>query len=207
MKVYKHAIVSFAVSALLLITLKKIQMSIACFLTGILMDIDHIFDYYVNHELMDIFGYLRHPRKLVKFLSTDYNKHKPACKVYKFLHNVELLIPVSLLYAFGIWGEVATGMLIGFIIHLIMDALPLGHIGAVSMIYKINTGFPRGADIVKQRLSKIGKDVNKCQICGVRGETVLQKHQHGYAGFTRRGLGKITIICPDCHDRMQDKKD
>lgn len=207
MNVYKHAAVSLAVSALLLITLKKIQMSIACFLTGILLDIDHIFDYYVNHELVDKLEYLRHPRKLLKFLSTDYSKSKPSDKVYKPLHSVELLIPVSLLYTFGIWNEMATGMLIGFVIHLMMDVLPLGHMGAVSMIYKINRGFPRGVDVVKQRLSRIGRDVGKCQFCGARGKTVLHKHHYWYVGFTRRGLSKVMILCPDCHDRMHDEED
>ena len=207
MNVYKHTAVSLAVSALLLITLKKIQMSIACFLTGILLDIDHIFDYYVNHELVDKLEYLRHPRKLLKFLSTYYSESKPSDKVYKPLHSVELLIPVSLLYTFGVWNEMATGMLIGFVIHLMMDVLPLGHMGVVSMIYKINRGFPRGVDIVKQRLSRIGRDMGKCQSCGARGETILHKHHYWYVGFTRRGLSKVMILCPDCHDRMHDEKD
>jgi hypothetical protein len=207
MDIYKHTAVSFAVSALLLITLKKIQISIACFLTGILIDIDHIFDYYANRELMDKFKYLRHPRELFRFLLTYYNRSKPSDKVYKPLHSVELLIPISLLYAFGIWNEVATGMLIGFVIHLVMDTMPLGHIGAVSMIYKVSRGFPRGADIVKQRLSRIGRDVNICQFCGVHGETVLYKRQHWYTGFAKRGLDKIMILCPDCHDGIDNGKD
>ena len=206
MDVYKHTAVSFAVSALLLITLKKIQMSLACFLTSILMDFDHIFDYCMNQELIDKLEYLRHPRRLFRFLLTDYNKTKPSDKVYKPLHSVELLIPISLLYAFGIWNEVATGILIGFVIHLIMDIMPLGYIRSVSMIYKINRGFPRGADIVKQRLSRIGRDVDRCRLCGAHGETVLYKRQHWYTGFTRRGLDKITIICPDCHDQIDNEK-
>jgi len=207
MDIYKHTAVSFAVSALLLITLKKIQMSIACFLAGILIDIDHIFDYYANHELMDKFRYLRHPRKLFRFLLTDYNRSKPSDKIYKPLHSVELLIPISFLYTFGIWNHVATGILVGFVIHLIMDIMPMGYIGAVSMIYKIKRGFPRGADIVKQRLSRIGRDVDRCQLCGARGETVLYKSQQWYTGFTRRGLDKITILCPGCHNVINNGKD
>lgn len=206
MDIYKHAAVSFTVSALLLIIFKKVQMSIACLLTGILIDLDHLFDYFVNRELRDKLGYLRHPRKLLKFLLIYYNKTKPAYKVYKPLHSVELLFPIALLYTFGVWSEIATGMLIGFVLHLIMDVLPLGHIGSISMIYKVNRGFPRGADIVKRRLSRIGRDVNECQFCGARGETLLHKHRGWYAGFTRRGLSKMMILCPDCHNRMHDEK-
>lgn len=207
MDIYKHTAVSFTVSAFLLMVFKNMQMSSACFLTGILIDFDHIFDYCVNNELRDKFEYLFHPRKLLKFLSTDYSKSKPSDKVYKLLHSVELLIPVPLLYAFGIWNYVVAGMVIGFTMHLIMDVLPLGHIGAVSMIYKMNRGFPRGADILKRRLSKIGRDVDRCQVCGAHGETVSYKDRYWYIGFTRRGLREMEILCPDCHDRMHTEKE
>ncbi len=204
MNIYKHTAVSFAVSALLQIVFNKIQMSIACFLTGILVDFDHILDYYINRELREKLRYLYQPRELLKFLSNGYYESKPADKVYKPLHSIELLIPASLLYISGMWNDIATGMLIGFIIHLIMDALPLGHIGAVSMIYKINNGFPRGGDIMKKRLSKIGKDVNKCESCGACGETILHKRHSWYPALTKKGLSKTMVLCKKCHDRIHN---
>lgn len=207
MNVYRHTAVSCAAGALLLIIFRKFQMSIACFLTGVFIDLDHIFDYYMNHELRSKLGYLLAPRKLFKFLSDDYSKTESYHKVYKPLHSVELLIFAPLLYVFRVWSDIATGVLVGFLIHIFMDFLPLGHIGTTSMIYKISKGFPRGADIVKQRLSRIGRDVDKCQLCGAHGETILHKRRYWYVGFTRRGLSKVMVLCPDCHDRMHDEED
>jgi len=207
MDIYKHTAVSFAVSTLLLITLKKVQISVSCFLTGILMDLDHVFDYYMNHELRERLGCLCQPRRIPKFLSSGYNKHKSNYRVYKLLHSLELLVPVLLLYIFRVWNEIATGMFIGFAIHLIMDILPLGCIGSVFMVYKVNRGFPEGTDILKQRLSKAGRDLGKCQLCGTSGKTILHKRRSWYAGFTKRGLSKIMILCPECHDRIHDEED
>ena len=101
MRVQKHTAVSFAVSALLLLVFRKVQMSIACFLTGVLIDFDHILDYYLNDELNEKIGYLVHPRKLIRFLSREYLEHKPVYKVYKPLHSIELLVPAFLLYIFA----------------------------------------------------------------------------------------------------------
>jgi hypothetical protein len=207
MNVYRHTAVSFAAGALLFIILKKFQTSIACFLSGIFIDLDHIFDYYMNHELRSKLGYLIAPRKLFKFLSNEYSKTESHHKVYKPLHSVEILIFVPFLHVFRVWSDIATGVLVGFLVHMVMDILPLGHIGTISMIYKINKGFPRGADIVRQRLSRTGRELDKCQLCGARGETILHKRRYWYGGFTRRGLSKVMVLCPDCHDRMHNEED
>jgi hypothetical protein len=207
MNIYKHTAVSLAASTLLQFIFRKLQMSIACFLTGVFIDLDHIFDYYMNQELRKTLGYLLHPRQFFVFLREGYEKDKPADKIYKALHSVELLIPISVLYIFGIWNDIATGMLTGFVLHLVMDAIPLGHIGTISIIYKLKNGFPTGGDIVKQRLSRIGVDLSKCQSCGAEGETILHKNYRGYAGFTKKGLKKTMVLCEECHDRMHNEED
>jgi hypothetical protein len=207
MNVYRHTAVSFAAGALLFIIFRKLQMSIACFLSGVFIDLDHIFDYYMNHELRSKLEYLISPRKFFKFLSNDYSKNESCRKVYKPLHSVELLIFAPLIYVFRGWSHIATGVLVGFLTHMVMDILPLGHIGLASMIYKINKGFPGGADIVKQRLSRIGKDLDKCQLCGAHGETILHRRRYWYGGFTRGGLSKFMVLCSNCHDRMHDEED
>jgi len=207
MNVYKHTAVSFALSALLLITIKKVQMSAACFLTGILIDVDHIFDYHINHELRKRLRYLRHPLRLLRLLWKDRIKSDQTYKLVKALHSLELLVPALILYAFGVWNDIATGMLIGFVVHLVTDILPLGHIGPISIIYKAKNGFPRGVDMMKLRLSGIGKDVDKCQVCGVRGETIAHKHKFWYTGFTKRRLKRVMILCSDCYDRIECGED
>ena len=206
MDIYKHTAVSLAVSVLILTILKKVQMSIACFLTGVLIDTDHILDYYVNHKRSEGSAYPRPLRKFLTSLLSVYTEHKPFPKVYKVLHSIELLIPFPLLYILGVWNEVATGALIGLTLHMLMDILAFGHIGAVSLIYKISKGFPSGSDIVKHRLSKMGRDIGKCQLCGVRGETSLRIHRSWYIGFTRKALSQIMVICAKCNDRTRDEK-
>lgn len=123
MDVYKHSAVSFTASALLPIVFRDLRVSLSCFLTGVLIDLDHLLDYCVNHALVDSLGYLCHPKRLIKFLSSEYINYKPLCRVYKPLHSVELFIPVLLLYTLGIWNNYAGGALLGFTLHIIMDAL------------------------------------------------------------------------------------
>ncbi len=96
----------------------------------------------------------------------------------------------------------ATGMLIGFMVHLAMDFLEFWHVGAISLVYKISRRFPPGSDIVGKRLAKLGIDPNNCQHCGVHGEMVLHKHQHSYTGSTWRDLSKIMVLCSRCYDRV-----
>ena len=206
MNVYKHTAVSFIVSALLLLALKKIQVSIACFLTGVFIDVDHVFDYYVNGDLKDRFLLLHRPRKLFSSLSADYARYKPDYLLYKLFHSVEILIVVPFLYALGLWNAIATGVVIGFVTHMIMDALPMGHFGVLSLSYKIRNGFPTGVSIMKQRLSRAGKDVEKCQSCGAGGETVIRSGRSTYLGFTTKALDKLMILCPDCYDRARDEE-
>jgi hypothetical protein len=206
MDIYKHSAVSFAVSSLLFVIFRKIQVSVACFATGILIDLDHIFDYYKSGELKEKLSHLLHPRKLNYLLLNSY-KLKPARRVYKPLHSIELLIPITILYAFGIWNQIATGMLIGFLLHLIMDAMPLGHIGAVSLIYKFRKNFHRGSDIIRERLIKAGRNVNRCEVCDAEGEMIYSRERYWYIGFTKKDLDKITIMCPSCYDRLHNYKE
>jgi hypothetical protein len=205
MNIYRHAAVSFAVSAMLMVAFRRVQMSIACFVTGTLIDLDHVLDYYMGHELMEKFRYLSHPRRLLRFLAVDYGKHNPAYKPYKLLHSLELLILVPVFHAVGAWNALATGAVIGFMIHVSMDALPFGHIGLISLVYRIKNGFPQGGEVLKQRLSRAGRAIDRCQICGARGETVVHRDCLWYIGFTKRGLDKLTVMCSDCHDRMHDE--
>jgi hypothetical protein len=203
MDIYKHSAVSLTVSLILLIVFKKVQLSISCFVTGIFVDMDHLFDYVVNRELREKIGYLFHPGKLIKFLTNGYKDNYSVDKLYKPFHSIEFIIFAPLFYALGLWNPVATGITVGFLMHLIMDSLPLGHIGSISLVYKISKGFPTGSYILRQRLIKNGRNVNKCQICGVESETIIHKDKLSwYVGFTKRSLKKIKILCEECHDKI-----
>lgn len=206
MNVYTHTTVSFAVSAILMVLFRKAQMSTACFLTGILLDLDHIFDYCMNHALMDRLRLLRHPRELPGFLSNGYVDYKPDYKSYKILHSVELLAVAPLLYIFGVWNAIATGMVIGYMTHLALDALPLGYFAHLSLVYKARNGFPTGDGILKKRLSRIGRDISKCQLCGSYSYIGARRNHSFYTGFTKKGLNKLMLLCSDCYDDIHNEK-
>jgi len=200
----KHAAVSITAGAILLLIYKDIRVSISCLAIGVLLDLDHVLDYYANGELREISGYLFHPRKLVNLLKNGYER-KSAQKVYKLLHSIELAIPALILYLFGIWNQIVTGLFAGFILHIAMDFLPIGHIAAISMISKARRGFPTGGELLKQRLSKINIDIDKCQSCDAGGMMFIHK-PHPYAGFTKKGLSKLKILCSDCHEKAHDRE-
>ncbi len=202
MNIYKHSAVTFTASALLLIIFKNFQIAISCFITGIFIDLDHIIDYLFNRGMLDIIKYLRHPKKLIRFISYGYTKYKPFCKVYKPLHSIELLIPAIILYIFGFWNDILTGAVIGFLIHLVMDTMVIGHIGAVSLIYKILYRFPKGSDIIKKRLTKIGKNPNFCQLCGCEGDTIIYNRKGKYTRFSRKKLYETMILCSKCYEQI-----
>ena len=202
----KHITVSLATSALILIISRKATISITCLLSGVMVDLDHALDYYLNYRSKTIPGKTRQLRELPGFFLRVYLQREPRPRVYKILHSVEFLLLFPIFYFLGIWGEALTGILIGFMLHLVMDFIGFGHIGAVSLIYKIKMDFPCGSSIVKQRLSRIGRDIDRCQLCGVRCETALRIPHSWHIGFTRRGLGKIEVLCSKCCDR-ENKKD
>lgn len=205
MDTYKHSAVSLTLSLILLVVFKKFQLSISCFLAGIFIDLDHLFDYTINHELREKITYLIHPKKLARFLSNYYEYGQSVDKLYKPFHSIEFILFVPILYILGLWGPIAIGITTGFLLHLIMDFIPLGHIGSISLIYKIANGFPKGSEIIKKSLIKHGIDVSRCQICGVKCETIIHKSRKTwYIGFTKKALSKIKILCEECHDKVHN---
>ena len=59
---------------------------------------------------------------------------------------------------------------------------------------------------MKWRLTKAGRNVDKCQICGACSKTPHYKYDFWYIGFTRRRLDRVMILCSDCYDRMDDEE-
>lgn len=195
MNIYKHAAVSTVISLIMLVYFRKVLMSASCFLSGILIDLDHIFDYYMNSKP----SHLAKPsRRSPESCKTDV----PSRKVYKPLHGVELLSLVLFLYVFT-QSEVVLGIFIGFAAHLLMDFLALGHPVAVSLVFKINQDFPCGVNILRRKLWKLGRDLDRCQRCGRGGEMALHKSGRSYIGPAWGGLSKIEILCSKCRDEVK----
>ena len=133
MPVY-HVIASTAISAGLFGWLKSWPATIACFLSGIFIDLDHHVDYFLSEKRMP-----KSFRELVEFCEKN-----PTGKLYLIFHFYELL---AFLWA-GIYflrlGDVWVGMAVGLTTHMIFDQItnPLKPL-AYFMFYRIKHQFNR----------------------------------------------------------------
>lgn len=131
MKLAHHLAISAGVSAVVWFLFQSMTATIACFLTGILLDIDHIIDYVANY------GWKIRIKHL--FQAFEYEVFE---NIFVFLHSWEFVaIYLALLWLID-WKPVALGAGIGIFAHLLVDHLfndhsPLGYF----LSYRIWHGF------------------------------------------------------------------
>ena len=112
MKPINHLGVSIVTGVAAFLTTKAISPSIACFLAGWLVDIDHIWDFYKNG--CRGFG-------IKKFIyAMESGKIK---KAYFLLHSYELLLILAILCFFTYPNHILSFTTIGIAIHLFLDQL------------------------------------------------------------------------------------
>ena len=105
-----HAIISASISTGLIYFLKSYPAALACFLSGVFIDIDHYLDYFLARKKFTTY------KELNEFCDHDTN-----WKLYLFFHSYELI----LLFWWAIfywnlnlfWGGIAIGMTT----HMICD--------------------------------------------------------------------------------------
>jgi hypothetical protein len=110
MKVTHHIVISLGVSALVWTVFRSSTAALACFLTGVFMDIDHLIDYMIHCG----------PRFNVKrfFRVFEYETFE---NIFVFLHSWEfIVIYLALLWLID-WKPVAIGAVIGIFVHLLLD--------------------------------------------------------------------------------------
>jgi hypothetical protein len=110
MRLIQHIIISTCVSALVWVVFRSFTAALACFVTGVFLDIDHLIDYAINY------GWrirLRHMFKVFK-----YEAFENLCL---FLHSWEFIIIYLVLLWLVDWKPVAVGAVIGIVIHLFID--------------------------------------------------------------------------------------
>ena len=87
--------------------------TIACFLSGIVIDVDHLFDFYIHHK------------RMCWSLSEMYDfclKDK-AGKMYMVFHTYELLVLLWIAVALLKFDTVLLGMAVGLSIHMMFDQM------------------------------------------------------------------------------------
>ncbi|HHT9144644.1 MAG TPA: hypothetical protein ACFYD4_03040 [Candidatus Wunengus sp. YC61] len=112
MKPICHLGASIITGATVFLTTKTITPSIACFLVGWLVDVDHIWDFYKN-------------------VGKDFNVKKfvNACengeikKAYLYFHSYELLFGLIFLCFFTHFNYLVSFTTLGFAVHLFFDQM------------------------------------------------------------------------------------
>ena len=146
----KHVIVSLFVSALVWWWLRSSAAAVACFLTGVFIDLDHIIDFFYNKR-----GHFRVHRFFAAFKFGVFEN------IFVFLHSWEFaLIWLALLLSLPEARQpVVLGLFIGFVTHLGLDNLFNRHARwAYFLFYRLWHGFDGkyfyGAREYRQRLKR-----------------------------------------------------
>lgn len=112
MKAEQHAAFSLALSVVLHAVFRSWTTTIVSFLSGILLDLDHIIDYLVEHGLqLDLKLFMR------SFDEGLYNR------AYVVLHAWELLFLLGVFTWLTDWNPWLVGLLAGSGLHLFLDQL------------------------------------------------------------------------------------
>ena len=85
--------------------------SLGCLVGGVLIDLDHVFDFLIIHKLREY--------SIKRFMNPP--DWKRTNKIYLIFHSYEILIPCWIIFYFtGLIGF-GTAFTLGFILHLFMD--------------------------------------------------------------------------------------
>ena len=109
MKLEHHIATSTVVSGILYFVSKSWGLSIASFISGIFIDIDHVFDYFFEHKLFDY-------QEFINFFYGE--KHQ---KITLLLHGWEWLLCLGLATVITNFDPWIAGLSVGYGHHIISD--------------------------------------------------------------------------------------
>lgn len=112
MQVKVHIISSAVLALVIYYFWRSPSASATAFLGGILLDLDHLFDFWITKPA--------HPFSIKEFMHPcEYMRQNR--KVYVFLHNYELVILLWILTWHFNWHPIIFGLAAGATLHLILD--------------------------------------------------------------------------------------
>ena len=108
--------------------------TLACFLSGIFIDLDHVVDYcLIKRKWHCSFKQLK-----------DFCLNDRQSKVYLFFHSIELLALLWAAYFYYDMDVIWLGVLVGLSVHMALDQLTNDVYPATySFIYRLKLGFPK----------------------------------------------------------------
>ena len=112
MKLRSHIIASIIFSTLFFWVFKSWKITAVCLLSGVLIDIDHVFDYFLEHK----------KRFRVKEFFDLHNNAKMLFFMVIF-HSWELLALLGICAFLMKWDPWVVGVTIGFTQHIILDQI------------------------------------------------------------------------------------
>lgn len=131
MKLHHHVAFSTAISLFLYMIFKSWYLSMACFLSGIFIDLDHFIDYFREQGV-----------------SLDIKKFFRICengqfdRVILIFHGWEWILLCAVIGWSSGWTPLATGVIIGLGHHMILDAFyNRTSIRTYSIIWRWSKGF------------------------------------------------------------------
>ena len=131
MKLEHHIAFSTLVSGILFLIFKSWGLSIASLTAGIFIDIDHVFDYLIEHRMR--FDY----KKFTNYFYRE--KHK---KITLLFHAWEWLLFIGLVTLLTNFNPWITGLFIGYGHHIISDYFySKASIMSYSLIWRFRKGF------------------------------------------------------------------
>lgn len=105
-----HVLASATIGGILFLYTRSAAVWVACFLSGFLMDLDHIFDYWANYGF----------RFRIKHFFYVF-REEPLRKVFVLLHAWELVFLLLAIALWSGWHPVPTGLLAGVGNHMFFD--------------------------------------------------------------------------------------
>lgn len=115
MKIKHHALASTIISGILYSVFKSWGLAAASFISGILVDLDHVIDYWIEHGLQfDLKRFFKY------FDEKNFENRK---RLYFIFHAWEWLIILFVVARLTDWNLWVTGLLVGYGQHIILDEL------------------------------------------------------------------------------------
>lgn len=149
MSPFAHVAVSTALGGALWLALKSFPAGLACLLSGVLVDLDHLLDYVYNH------GWRPRPRHFLKTFKNDILQ-----RIIILLHSWELAPLAVLAVWLSGWHPVGIGLLTGALTHLALDQVfnrhnPLAYFLTYRIYHRFASRPFYGRDEYRRRLSRL----------------------------------------------------
>ncbi|MBT6046711.1 MAG: hypothetical protein HON76_09865 [Candidatus Scalindua sp.] len=112
MKLKSHVFASIVFSTLFFMVFRSWKISVSSFLSGVLIDIDHIMDYYREYGIN---------LRIKQFFKVCHNQK--LSRTWLIFHSWELLAILSICASLMSWDPWIVGLTIGFAQHIVLDQI------------------------------------------------------------------------------------